>query len=212
MTTLYHLQMIGLFEAKSPIIHTEETIGNVARIKRIKVLDAGAPVLVPALSGNSFRGQLRDLIGDHFIEMVRENDNPVTMSPLMYGVIFSGGVLKEKYKEAHELYKSGNIQDAKKMFVSLTLKKPLTWQLWFSLATIYQFENNLNQAIIAYSQASILNKKNAFIYYHLAECMLSLNDKKKAITFLDLANKVCHDEDLKDKIEILKKQNIKFLK
>jgi hypothetical protein len=99
MTTLYHLQMIGLFEAQSPIIHTEETIGNVARIKRIKILDAGKPVSVPALSGNSFRGQLRDLIGDHFIEMVRENDNPVTMSPLMYGVIFSGGVLKEKYKE-----------------------------------------------------------------------------------------------------------------
>ena len=99
MTTLYHFQMIGLFEAKSPIIHTEETIGNVARIKRIKVLDAGAPVSVPALSGNSFRGQLRDLIGDHFIEMVRENDSPVTMSPLMYGVIFSGGVLRAKYKE-----------------------------------------------------------------------------------------------------------------
>jgi hypothetical protein len=99
MTTLYRFQMIGLFEAQSPIIHTEETIGNVARIKRIKVLDAGKSVSVPALSGNSFRGQLRDLIGDHFIEMVRENDSPVTMSPLMYGVVFSGGVLKEKYKE-----------------------------------------------------------------------------------------------------------------
>jgi len=99
MTKLYHFQMFGLFEAKSPIIHTEETIGNVARIKRIKVLDAGKPVLVPALSGNSFRGQLRDLIGDHFIEMVQVDDNPLTMSPLMYGVIFSGGVLKEKYRE-----------------------------------------------------------------------------------------------------------------
>ena len=99
MTTLYHFQMVGLFEAKAPIIHTEETIGNRARIKRIKILNAGKPVSVPALSGNSFRGQLRDLIGDHFIEMIRENDDPVTMSPLMYGVIFSGGVLKERYEE-----------------------------------------------------------------------------------------------------------------
>lgn len=99
MTTLYHFQMVGLFEAKAPIIHTEETIGNVARIKRIKILDSGKPVLAPALSGNGFRGQLRDLIGDHFIEMVREDDNPVPMSPLMYGVLFSGGVLREKYKE-----------------------------------------------------------------------------------------------------------------
>ena len=99
MSTLYHFQMVGIFETKAPIIHTEETIGNVARIKRIKVLDAGKPVSVPALSGNSFRGQLRDLIADHFIEMIREDDQPVKMSPLMYGVIFSGGVLKEKHKE-----------------------------------------------------------------------------------------------------------------
>jgi hypothetical protein len=102
MTALYRFQMVGLFEAKAPIIHTEETIGNVARIKHIKVLDSGKPVLVPALSGNGFRGQLRDLIGDHFIEMVQEDDNPVTMSHLMYGVLFSGGVLKEKYKKLGE--------------------------------------------------------------------------------------------------------------
>lgn len=96
MTRLYRFQMVGLFEAKSPVIHTEETIGNVQRIKRIKVLDGGNPVRVPALSGNSFRGQLRDLIGDHFIEMVCGGDEPVEMSPLMYGVIFSGGVLKKE--------------------------------------------------------------------------------------------------------------------
>lgn len=102
MTKVYHFQMLGLFEAKAPIIHTEETIGNVARIKRLKILDAGKPVLVPALSGNSFRGQLRDLIGDHFIEMIQDNDHPVKMSPLMYGVIFSGGVLKDKYKNLGE--------------------------------------------------------------------------------------------------------------
>lgn len=107
MTALYRFQMIGLFEAKAPIIHTEETIGNVQRIKRIKVLDAGKPLLIPALSGNSFRGQLRDMIGDHFIEMVRQcrtsSDNGLSngklqMSPLMYGVLFSGGVMQEKHK------------------------------------------------------------------------------------------------------------------
>jgi hypothetical protein len=102
MTTLYNFQMLGLFETKAPVIHTEETIGNLARIKRMKILNAGEPVSVPALSGNSFRGQLRDLIGDHFIEMIQEDDNSVEMSPLVYGVIFSGGVLKDKYKTLGE--------------------------------------------------------------------------------------------------------------
>jgi len=93
--TLYRFQMAGLFEAEEPIIHTEETIGTIAKIKRMKVLSAGKPVLVPALSGNSFRGQLRDLIADHFLEMVRGDGEKIRMSPDTYGVIFSGGVMKK---------------------------------------------------------------------------------------------------------------------
>lgn len=92
---LYRFQMVGLFEAEEPIIHTEETIGTIAKIKRIKVLDGGRPVWVPALSGNSFRGQLRDLIADHFMEMVRSGENKIIMTPDTYGVIFSGGVMKK---------------------------------------------------------------------------------------------------------------------
>lgn len=95
MTTLYTFNMLGIFEAEEPIIHTEESIGIVSKIKRMKVLDGGKPVSVPALSGNSFRGQLRDLIADHFVEMVRDDSEKITMSPDTYGVIFSGGVMKE---------------------------------------------------------------------------------------------------------------------
>lgn len=95
MTTLYTLQMVGVFEAEAPIIHTEESIGNIAKIKRMKVLDGGKPASVPALSGNSFRGQLRDLMADRFVEMVRGQDDKIQMKADTYGVIFSGGVMRE---------------------------------------------------------------------------------------------------------------------
>lgn len=95
MTALYTLQMIGVFEAEEPIIHTEETIGNIAKIKRMKVLDGGKAASVPALSGNSFRGQLRDLMADRFIEMVRGEGDKVPMKADTYSVIFSGGVMRE---------------------------------------------------------------------------------------------------------------------
>lgn len=95
MNTLYTFNMLGIFEAKEPIIHTEESIGNVSKIKRMKIIDRGKPVSVPALSGNSFRGQLRDLIADHFVEMVRGDGEKITMTPDTYGVIFSGGAMKE---------------------------------------------------------------------------------------------------------------------
>jgi hypothetical protein len=95
MTTLYTLQMVGVFEAEEPIIHTAESIGNIAKIKRMKVLDGGKPASVPALSGNSFRGQLRDLMADRFIEMVRGEGEKVNMTADTYGVMFSGGVMRE---------------------------------------------------------------------------------------------------------------------
>lgn len=93
--TLYTFDMLGIFEAEEPIIHTEESIGNVSKIKRMKIMDGGKSVSVPALSGNSFRGQLRDLIADRFVEMVRGSNAKLKMTPDTYGVIFSGGVLKE---------------------------------------------------------------------------------------------------------------------
>ncbi len=95
MIVLYTLQMIGVFEAEEPIIHTEESIGNIAKIKRMKVLDGGKPASVPALSGNSFRGQLRDLMADRFIETVRGQDDKVRMKADTYSMIFSGGVMRE---------------------------------------------------------------------------------------------------------------------
>jgi hypothetical protein len=95
MTTLYTFNMLGIFEVEEPIIHTEESIGTVSKIKRMKVMDGARPVSVPALSGNSLRGQLRDLIADHFVEMVRGDGDRIKMTPDTYGVIFSGGVMKE---------------------------------------------------------------------------------------------------------------------
>lgn len=94
MTVLYTFNMLGVFEAEEPIIHTEESIGNIAKIKRMKVMHDGRPISVPAISGNSFRGQMRDLIADAFVEKVRGNSEKVKMKPDVYSVIFSGGVMK----------------------------------------------------------------------------------------------------------------------
>jgi len=92
---LYSLELFGIFQAEEPIIHTEESIGNISKIKRIKILNSGKPISLPALSGNSFRGQMRDLIADHFVEMLQENGEKVCMTPDVYSLIFSGGLMKE---------------------------------------------------------------------------------------------------------------------
>jgi tetratricopeptide (TPR) repeat protein len=115
--------------------------------------------------------------------------------------------LNIKYVEAVNLYNNGCLEKAKKILLELLLKSPFKWEFWFSLATIYQLEKNYAEAILSYNRALILNSKNAQIYFHIAECMLSLNDKKNALHVLNMAKKNCFDVNLKDKISVLIKQN-----
>ncbi|MFA6118754.1 MAG: tetratricopeptide repeat protein [Parachlamydiales bacterium] len=113
----------------------------------------------------------------------------------------------EEYSKAKKLYENGLYKEAKKIFVDLTLKNPFVWELWFSLSAIYQLENNYQQAISCYNIASVIDPQNPHIYFHLAECHLSINDRIKALDYLLLSEKNCNDIILKDKILILKEQN-----
>ncbi|MGC8960723.1 MAG: hypothetical protein ACP5OO_13280 [Chloroflexia bacterium] len=93
---MHNLKVYALYRAKQPIIHTEETIGNISKIKKVRVIHNGKPVPVPALSGNSFRGQFRDILADRMFAILTEQGaRRVQLPPDHYGVIYSGGVMKE---------------------------------------------------------------------------------------------------------------------
>ncbi len=105
--TLVDVKLTFAYLAQQPIIHTEETIGNISKLKQMRVIYKGKPVSVPALSGNSFRGQLRDILADALCsslsnqgkQLLRFNDNDV------YTILYSGGALSEKSKAGDLIYK-----------------------------------------------------------------------------------------------------------
>ncbi len=98
--TLVDVKLTFAYLAEQPIIHTEETIGNISKLKQMRVIYKGKPVSVPALSGNSFRGQLRDILADALCsrlsnqgkQLLKFNDNDV------YTILYSGGALSERSK------------------------------------------------------------------------------------------------------------------
>ncbi len=92
---MHNLKLYALYQARQPIIHTEETIGNISKIKKMRVIHDGKPVPVPALSGNSFRGQFRDILADRMFAILTGGSGRIKLSPDYYGVIYSGGVMKE---------------------------------------------------------------------------------------------------------------------
>lgn len=99
---LIDVKLTFVYLAEQPIIHTDETIGNISKLKQMRVIYKGKPVSVPALSGNSFRGQLRDILADELCsslsnrgeQRLRFDNNEV------YTILYSGGALSEKRESA----------------------------------------------------------------------------------------------------------------
>lgn len=103
---MHQVKIYALYRAKQPIIHTEETIGNISKIKKLRVIHNGKSVLIPALSGNSFRGQLRDILADRMFSVLTEGrKRRVSLPTDNYGVIYSGGVMNPNAKLGMDLMK-----------------------------------------------------------------------------------------------------------
>lgn len=95
--TFTDVRLTLAYLAEQPIIHTEETIGNISKIKKMRVVYNGGVVLVPAVSGNSFRGQLRDILADRMFAFLSNNgQQQITLSNDIYGALYSGGALGER--------------------------------------------------------------------------------------------------------------------
>lgn len=101
---MYTLKIYALYQAKQPIIHTEETIGNISKIKKLRVIHDGKPVSMPALSGNSFRGQFRDILADQMFAILTNNGtNRVRLQPKQYGILYSGGIMAERARMGKQM-------------------------------------------------------------------------------------------------------------
>ncbi len=98
--TLTTVNLTLAYLVEQPVIHTEETIGNISKIKKMRVMNGDKVGQVPALSGNSFRGQLRDILADRMFEVLSESgQRRITFTKNeIYGAIYSGGSLREGSK------------------------------------------------------------------------------------------------------------------
>lgn len=103
--TLVNVELTFAYLAEQPIMHTEETIGNISKLKQMRVIYKGKPVSVPALSGNSFRGQLRDILADALCSRLSAQGERLLRfdSNETYAILYSGGALSERGKSSELL-------------------------------------------------------------------------------------------------------------
>ena len=96
--TLVDVKLTLAYLAEQPIMHTEETIGNISKLKQMRVIYKGKSVSVPALSGNSFRGQLRDILADGLCSCLSNQGEQKLRfeNNETYTILYSGGALSEQ--------------------------------------------------------------------------------------------------------------------
>ena len=94
-----------VLRSREPISYGEESIGVKTLIKRISILlpEQGEVIQVPVILGNGFRGVLRDVMTNVFLERVakiaKENNKNVKVDARVLLLMCSGGVLTRRGDE-----------------------------------------------------------------------------------------------------------------
>lgn len=111
---------------------------------------------------------------------------------------------EDLYKMGYALYSSGEYRRACCLFAHLIISDPLIDCSWRGFASCKQLLQEYLPAAEAWNAVSSLQPHEPSSYFHAAECYLSLQEKKQALQKLDKAEKLCVEEPLLQKIQILK--------
>ncbi len=89
----------GTYEAQAPISHgSDEDFGMEIRLRTLEMaVRENGDVYhedVPVISGNSLRGQLRDLLARDFLERLSTDDDPLEVSDTLSNALYAGGSLE----------------------------------------------------------------------------------------------------------------------
>lgn len=89
----------GLYEAQSPISHgSDEDFGMEQRLRTLEMTVREDGDIyhedIPVISGNSIRGQLRDLLAEDFLTSISDDDDPLEIGDSLSNAFWSGGSLE----------------------------------------------------------------------------------------------------------------------
>ncbi|KAF3363094.1 Low calcium response locus protein H [Chlamydiales bacterium STE3] len=114
------------------------------------------------------------------------------------------------YAYAYQFYLNGHYQEAQSLFSLLTIMGTKNVQHWLGLGASLQMQKKYDQALEAYGAAALVDiqETNPFPHFYAAECLLSLNQVKRALQALESASTIA----FKDKKYIQLNSQINLIK
>lgn len=118
---------------------------------------------------------------------------------------FSPEEQKMLYETGYSFYEANDWSRAADIFMQLILSDPFEERYWRGLASSRQMESKYRDAVHAWALVALLAEKDPLAHFHAAECLFSLNEKEEAKKALASAEARNPTEELKGKIELLKR-------
>lgn len=104
------------------------------------------------------------------------------------------------YQLAQYFFKHHEFQKAKDILYMLTCLSPQTPSFWIGLGVCHQNEKILDEALMCFEAAELLNSSNPYIIIRKIECLLEKNERKDAKEeFKKLSNLLNNNNELQNK-------------
>jgi type III secretion system low calcium response chaperone LcrH/SycD len=108
--------------------------------------------------------------------------------------------LEAVYAIGFNYYRNRKNEEARRIFSFLTMINPLEYKFHFGLAAACQVQKFFDMAALHYLHSSIIDPSRPEPCYHLAECLVSLDDSEGAIENLQKAIERCGSDEAGQRI------------
>ncbi|WP_230684450.1 hypothetical protein [Burkholderia cepacia] len=107
---------------------------------------------------------------------------------------FDDARLEFIYARGYESFNSGDLDSATYDFGFLILHRPLDFRFHFAFACALKLHGEFRYAINFFCFAVAMKSDDPFCSFHIAECLLALNEVESARDALDAVISLCHGQ------------------
>lgn len=107
---------------------------------------------------------------------------------------YTSETMDKFYGVAYNLFQQQKYEEASDAFIFLTTLNPRVHSYWLGLGMSEQLNHEYDNALMAYSMASLLDSQNPIPHYHSAACYHELKDSRSALASLEFAIQIAGDQ------------------
>lgn len=112
--------------------------------------------------------------------------------------LFTPEAIESMYGMAHQMYSSGNFEQASHVFRVLTFLDATKKRNWMGLGASLQMLKQYGEAVDMYGIAGLMEENDPYIHFHAAECLFLMGEKEKGRIALNSAEMMAEKQKNKD--------------